>query len=624
MLVKFWLLLSTLLVCGGWVLSALHQLNATGYASLLLLAAVGTVVWRKTRCDICVCQILPPRPACRCRKLVWRFRRLFPFAFLLLTLLAIAGGVWHAPNNYDALSYRLPRVLHWLAAGQWHWIHTNSPRENGWACGFEWLVAPLIVFTKTDRWLFLINVFSFLLLPGLVFRIFRSLNAGARVAWHWMWLLPSGYSLVLQAGSLGNDLFAVVYALAAVDLALQSRRSGRVADVWLSVLAAALLTGSKLSNAPLLLPWLVAIGPSLRLLVGRPLPTATVLAVALLVSFAPNALINLKFCSRWTGPYIAHHRVELRDALVGVAGNSLRLAIQNLRPPFFPFAETWNVNASGVLPRSLCTRMEACFGESFLQMNELQNEENAGLGLGLCVLLAASCIATRGSRPHARPATAARWVATSSAVALLAYMSSAAMAVVARLVTPYYPLLIAAMLSGGNHERLVRRRWWQCAAAGVFGLAIVLVALTPSRPLWPAQSWLAKLAAAHPDSRLLARAQTVYAVYAKRGDAFASLRALLPASAAIVGMVTTGDDPEASLWRPFGARQITHVLPDDTPEELRRHGIRHVVISETAVAQLPERTIEQWLARYHGTLTATVSLTLKVSRGPERWFWVRL
>ncbi|MCX6909262.1 MAG: hypothetical protein NTY01_14640, partial [Verrucomicrobia bacterium] len=225
MLVKLWLLLSTLLVAGGWVLSALHQLNAAGYASLFLLAAAGAAAWRRMRCDTGVRRIPSPQPIQRCRKLARRFRRLFPFAFLLLALLAIAGGAWHAPNNYDAMSYRLPRLLHWLSAEQWHWIHTASPRENGWACGFEWLAAPLVVFAKSDRWLFLINAFSFLLLPGLVFRVLRSLNAGARVAWHWMWLLPSGYSFVLQAGSLGNDLFAVVYALAAVDLALQARRS---------------------------------------------------------------------------------------------------------------------------------------------------------------------------------------------------------------------------------------------------------------------------------------------------------------------------------------------------------------------------------------------------------------
>jgi hypothetical protein len=615
-------LLSSLAAGGGWLLSALHQLNAGGYAALLLLAMVAAGVWWKNRAAGSRPKILPFSQ--RRRKLARRFRWLFPFAFLLLALLAVAGGVWHAPNNYDALSYRVPRVLHWLAAGQWHWIHTDSLRLNAWACGFEWLAAPLLAFTKSDRWLFLINAVSFLLLPGLVFRVLRSLGCATRVAWQWMWLLPSGYGFVLQAGSLGSDLFAVVYALAAVDLALQARRSGRVADVWLSLLAAALLTGAKLSNAPLLLPWLIAAGPSLRLLAGRPLSSAAVLVVALLVSFAPVAWMNLKFCGRWTGPVVAHCELKPADAITGIVGNGLQLAAQNLTPPVFPFAAWWNRTAPALLPASLRSRLDACFDNDLLRVSELQNEEGAGLGFGLAMLLAVSCMAARDSRRPARPTSVARWVTVASVGALLAYMGSAAMTASARLVMPYYPLLVAAALSAGGHRRVVRQHWWQCAAAGVFALAVVAVVLTPSRPLWPARSWLDEWATTHPGNRWLARAQTVYAVYAERGDALAPLRTLLPPDAAVVGLVTSGDDPEASLWRPFGARRIMHVLPGDTPETLRARGIRHVVVSANALAHRPERAIEPWLARYRGELAATVVLTLKASRGPERWFWVRL
>ena len=35
------------------------------------------------------------------------------------------------------------------------------------ACGMEWLSAPLILFSHTDRLLFLINWISYLMLPGL-------------------------------------------------------------------------------------------------------------------------------------------------------------------------------------------------------------------------------------------------------------------------------------------------------------------------------------------------------------------------------------------------------------------------------------------------------------------------
>ena len=57
----------------------------------------------------------------------------------------------YAPTNYTGLNYRLPRVLQWLAHGQWWWIHTPNYRMNDRACGIEWLTAPLLLFTKSDR-----------------------------------------------------------------------------------------------------------------------------------------------------------------------------------------------------------------------------------------------------------------------------------------------------------------------------------------------------------------------------------------------------------------------------------------------------------------------------------------
>src|SRR5262245_18757295 len=113
-------------------------------------------------------------------------------------------------------------------------------RLNVRAVGWEWVTVPFLVFTKTDRLFFLINIISFLLLPGLIFSMLRRLGVKSRAAWHWMWLLPSGYCFLFQAGSIGNDLFGAVFALAAMDLALRARESRNLTQVWLSCLAAAL------------------------------------------------------------------------------------------------------------------------------------------------------------------------------------------------------------------------------------------------------------------------------------------------------------------------------------------------------------------------------------------------
>ena len=256
-MVAAWVVFSAFCSCAGWVLSALHQLNVGGYAVALLLGVA--VVWMLRE------RVLPENVwGWNLRKQRRRFRRTFPLGFLIVASLAILGGAIHPRSNYDALAYRIPRVLHWLAEGRWHWIYTDFQRVNTRARGIEWLSAPLIAFTRTDRLLFLINAASFLLLPGLVFSLLRRVGVKPRVAWHWMWLLPTGYCYLLQAGSISNDMFGTVYALAAVDFALRARKSGRVSEVCLSVLSAALLTGARASNLPLLLPWMVALAPTWR------------------------------------------------------------------------------------------------------------------------------------------------------------------------------------------------------------------------------------------------------------------------------------------------------------------------------------------------------------------------
>jgi len=59
-----------------------------------------------------------------------RFRRPLPLVYLLTAILAAFGGALHAPNNYDALTYRFPRMLHLVGRFRLHWISTPTLRMN--------------------------------------------------------------------------------------------------------------------------------------------------------------------------------------------------------------------------------------------------------------------------------------------------------------------------------------------------------------------------------------------------------------------------------------------------------------------------------------------------------------
>ncbi|MGA2802226.1 MAG: hypothetical protein ABSE97_07670 [Verrucomicrobiota bacterium] len=624
--VVIWVWFCAYLNCAGWALSAIHELNAGGYAVALLIWFIALCVWRKRTSA----QILPH---VRWRKFRRRFRRPFPLAFLILAGLAILGGVLYAPTNYDALAYRTPRVLHWLAAGQWHWIHTVFPRINTRSCGIEWVSAPVIALLRTDRWLFLINFISFLLLPGLVFSVFTRLGVRRRVAWYWMWIVPTGYGFLLQAGSIGNDLFGATFALAAVDFALRANRSRLPRDFFASLLAAAVMTSVKMNNLPLLLPWAVAILPSLGWMMRR--RTLMVLAVgawALLASALPTMVMNFKYCGDWSGLVLETSGLR-NDPVFQAGANTVLLAIENFVPPVFPLAGQWNQFADRVMPAGLGERLQQTilWPDSKLRLPEMQMEESSGLGFGVCALLLASMVAAMfagrnhpgDTRQRNRGLMWQTCVRLAPIVSLVALLSQSHMGVTSRLVIAYYAFLLPPVLVCAGHEWVVTRRWWKISAFAVFIMAAGLLVLSPARSLFPALTLVEKLQARQPDSRLLARMREVYSVYRGRDDGFAPARAVLPPGLKVLGVVTF-DDPETSLWRPFGSRRIEHVCPQDTPADLKQGGVEYILVREELLAPWFKCSLDDWLKQMNARVVQKIPLNLRASRGALDWYLVQL
>lgn len=612
--VAIWVWFCALLNCTGWALSAVHQLNANGYAIVLSAFLVTLIILRKKSSG----RTLP----FLCWRKVWnRFRKPFPLAFLILATLVFIGGVIHPPSNYDALTYRIPRILHWLAAGQWHWIHTMSPRLNNRSCGIEWVSAAFIALFQTDRLLFVISFISLLLLPGLTFSVFRRLGVRSRVAWYWMWIVPTGYCFLLQSGGIGNDVFGAPFALAAVDFALRAKNSRSPSDFFTSILAAAMMTSAKTSNLPLLLPWSIAVFPSLRIAARFPLKTLGVCVFAVFASVLPTIFFNAKFSPDWSGADL-HRGTRPGDIVLRTAANGVIIPLQNLVPPIFPVAQKWNEAFLRTIPHSLDLRLHQVMTEkpaAIFALPELQIDENAGLGFGVSMLLLISFFAEKIYRQRARIDVpiwqrAIRW---SSAIALLALMTQYGLTGFCRMLTPYYSLLIPIALVGFGHEKLVNKRWWRTTAFAVFPIAGLLLIVSPARPLFPIMAILSKFPNVSP------RIREVYSVYHQRYDAFAPARKILPPDLKILGVITF-DDPETSLWRPFGSRRVVHVCPEDTAANLKSHGIEYILIKSEEFGNSFPGTMEDWLTRMNARTIEKIPLDLRASVGPLPWHLAKL
>jgi hypothetical protein len=607
-----WILWSAWCQITGWLLSSFGHLDRAGYAVTTLFFVAGIVAAHRH------CPKETPRPA-------WIFRRstyarALPKLWLGLTLLVFIGGLLYHPDNYDYLTYRFTRVIHWAWEHRWHWIDTVDDRMNTSAVGMEWLMTPLFVLFRTDRLFFLINFTSFLLLPGLVFSTFCRLGISGRVAWWWMWILPTGYCFLLQAASMGNDAFAALYFLAALHYAYRADARSPLALV-LSIIAIALLTGSKLSNIPLLLPWLVVMwfqrGPLLAAI--RPVLLLVACVAAGFCSFVPVSVANIHFAGTYTGDPANKRHLQAGSPAIGFIGNAAEIVTGNLSPPVWPREIHWPFQ------QALTRRLHADFPRFDLNTVPFQIEENCGVGLGVSALAALGVVYgwRRRSVPwRPEPDWPALAIVASIIVAWLGYMLKMSSEAAPRLVAVYYIAGIAALLLffpvAGP---LVHRRWWRGVGYATMATAFVLIVLNPSRPLLPGNGIAAGLRLVHAPARAVAQLEDNYRERAQRRDIFYQLRESLPPSEPVVGFLRGGDDPEVSLWLPFGSRHVVEVYPT-TADPAARH-LRYVIVSGGALQNIYHRQLDELLKKWSMIVVTKQNMFFKNRRQGEIYYLLR-
>lgn len=613
-----WVLLAVACNVTGWALSFAGLLGSLGLALGIPAVWVG-LHW--------LCRPgIPKLPGLRVIKRWLRLRHgSLHLAFVGVVALSFWGGCVHAPNNYDAMNFRLPKILAWLMEGGWQWFPANNHSMNTRASGMEWAFAPLLSWTGGDRLLFLANQLPFLLMPGLVFSLFRQLGVGRRASRFWMWVVPTGYGFALQAGGIGNDLPAAIFALAAFDFGLRWRRSGETGHALLALFAAAMMTAVKPTTLPLMLPFTMLFLRMFGLLRKAPLRVVMAVVPLVLASFLPTAYLNHRQCGDWTGAAAenqAYGRVEL---WVGIAGNLINAPLQNLVPPLFPWANAWNEKVVTWFPEAFMERMASNFearGARF-GVTDIQGEESAGLGVGILGMIMVGLLFGRvrgSSGPWIRKSS---WLALGFGLALLAYFSKAGLTTVARHILPYYPFLMVPLLMVPRLRAVVRKRWFQVLGWAAAASTMVMLCVTPSRPVLPMESISRALAERSP-SPALQRLALGYQVYGQRADLLGSLRDALPEGAVNIGFINHASGPESPLWKPYGDRRVCHLPPGVDPVDAWAGPVRHVVLNTKYFHDFRGETPGEWLARLDGRVLLKREIRPLVKEPPSEWWVVEL
>lgn len=599
-------------------MSLFRALNLQGYILLVSVQILFLIFWAKReRWTANGAQSI-------LRKTARRLRKPLPFLFLVICVISFLGAALNGVTNGDSISYRIPRVLHWFAEQRWHWIHTADDRMNGVGCNFEWLSAPFILFNK-DNFAFLVSFTAFTLLPGLFFSFLRMTDVRPKVAWWWAWLLPSGWIIAMQASSFSTDGFSVTPALAAVLFALRGLRFQRPSDLWISILAVGLLTGTKQTTLPLLLVWIVPMAAAVRLLMRNLPVTILAGAIALTASALPITLANIHYLGNWKGLIKGVSAAEQSNPIWGFVGNVFVVVVQNFQPPLFPRASQWN-DAMDRFVQSPAGQPFRDF-EHFARLGRAPSELNSGLGIGLSSLLLASAVAMffyRRGKSEKKTDWIIRLVRWLPFISVAVFMAKSGLSETGRYIAPYYPFLLSAFLASPGHSRVIRFRWWRTGAYACVLLTIGLLLISRQRPIFPVSFVLSALQNNFPDSRFAAKVRNAYSFTFQHAALVPKIREALPVEEKRIGYAANKANMEPLVWRSAPGRRVYRFNPDDDLSRAVALDIRYIVVDATVLWGPVDNSIESWLRRFPGHIVAELPLRYLPEAPPTVSYVVRL
>ncbi|NSW53009.1 MAG: phospholipid carrier-dependent glycosyltransferase [Anaerolineae bacterium] len=256
-----------------------------------------------------------------------------------LVLVNAAAAIQAPPNNWDAMVYHLPRVMHWLANRNVNFYATHINRQLFLNPGMEYLLLQVIGLGGGDRWVNFTGIVVWLGGALMASLLAREIGAERRAQW-----LAAGICLliptsILQAGTPKNDLLLGYWVLAAFTAAFQfQKQPTRVSALQLGAaigLAVLAKTTALVFLAPLVV-WFIVWG--LRALKNKLWRYGLLISLVVVLLAAPHMLRSSALYGSPLGP--KEETAQYSNAVIGMrvlVSNTLRNLALHLRGP-----QGWN------------------------------------------------------------------------------------------------------------------------------------------------------------------------------------------------------------------------------------------------------------------------------------------
>lgn len=166
---------------------------------------------------------------------------------ILVANLAIAGT--YEPNNYDSMTYHLPRVMYYLGHNSLAHFETADFRQVYYPFNYNLLQLLCLIYEAPIQALTFLNVAMWALAGVAVFRIARLGGSTFNASLFAGWLTLTSIEVLAQGTSTILDLPSATALVCAVVFALRWRESGHRSDALFAGIAASMSAGSKLTVA---------------------------------------------------------------------------------------------------------------------------------------------------------------------------------------------------------------------------------------------------------------------------------------------------------------------------------------------------------------------------------------
>ncbi len=159
--------------------------------------------------------------------------------------LAIASV--YSPNNYDSLTYHLPRSIYYLGHNSLAHFQTADFRQVYYPFNFDLLQLLAFAYVTPPQAATFFNVAAWLLAGAAVYRAARLCDCRPNASLVAAWITVTSLEVLAQATSTILDLPCGAALIAALVFALRWRHSGRHRDALLAGAAVSMCLGTKLT-----------------------------------------------------------------------------------------------------------------------------------------------------------------------------------------------------------------------------------------------------------------------------------------------------------------------------------------------------------------------------------------